>query len=55
MPQFTKIFWSDHKSHLKGKVSIASFDFLGCGKADGKYITLGCSESKQIKAVVDYF
>lgn len=30
------------------------FDFTGSGESEGKYVTLGVEESKNISVVVDY-
>lgn len=44
--------------HLKQLVELGvnlfSFDFAGCGKSDGEYISLGYFESEDVKLVVDY-
>lgn len=33
---------------------VVAFDFRGCGKSDGKYLTLGYLEKWDVKAVVEY-
>ena len=45
----------DMKLHLlKRNINICSFDFAGSGQSEGKYISLGYHEKKQVKNVVDF-
>lgn len=33
---------------------VASFDFRGCGKSEGKYLTLGYLEREDVRVVIKY-
>ena len=35
-----------------GKVNIVAFDFCGCGKSQGEYVTYGENEARDVAAVV---
>ena len=39
---------------LKRGINIFLFDFAGCGKSEGEFISLGYHESKDIKIIIDY-
>lgn len=39
---------------LKRNINICAFDFAGSGQSEGKYISLGYHEKKQVKNVVDF-
>ena len=39
---------------LKRNINICAFDFAGSGKSEGKYISLGYHEKKQVRNVVDF-
>jgi len=39
---------------LKRNINICSFDFAGSGQSEGKYISLGYHEKKQVKNVIDF-
>uniref|UniRef100_A0A6B2L4N3 Serine aminopeptidase S33 domain-containing protein n=1 Tax=Arcella intermedia TaxID=1963864 RepID=A0A6B2L4N3_9EUKA len=36
------------------KLSLCCFDFSGCGRSEGKYISLGWHEKEDIKVVIEY-
>ena len=39
---------------LQRNITVFSFDFCGCGKSEGEYITLGYNEKKDVHCVVEY-
>lgn len=39
---------------LKRDINIFTFDFSGCGKSEGEYITLGWKERDDVRTVVDF-
>lgn len=45
---------SEAKFVLLNNMTLFSFDFSGCGKSEGKYITLGIKEQYDIESVVYY-
>ena len=40
--------------YVKNRVAFACFDFSGCGKSEGEYISLGFYEKDDVIAVMDY-
>jgi pimeloyl-ACP methyl ester carboxylesterase len=36
------------------RVNVCAFDFSGCGRSDGEYVTYGSNEASDVKSVVDY-
>lgn len=46
-----KLECKQYVEYLPKNYGIASFDFLGCGNTKNMYISLGCRESQQIRAV----
>ena len=39
---------------LERNITIFSFDFCGCGKSEGEYITLGYYEKRDVHCIVEY-
>ena len=39
---------------LQRNITVFAFDFCGCGKSEGEYITLGYNEKKDVHCVVEY-
>ena len=39
---------------LQKNITVFAFDFCGCGKSEGEYITLGYYEKKDVHCVVEY-
>ena len=39
---------------LERNITVFSFDFCGCGKSEGEYITLGYYEKKDVHCIVEY-
>lgn len=42
------------ESLLPNNITLFSFDFAGCGKSEGKYISLGYYERDDVEVVVNY-
>ena len=40
---------------MEMKYDLATFDFTGCGKSDGEFITLGYKEQDDLKMIVDHY
>jgi alpha/beta superfamily hydrolase len=39
---------------LKHSIALCSFDFCGCGNAEGDYLTMGYYEQQDVREVVDH-
>ena len=39
--------------YAQRKISLVTFDMSGCGRSDGKYISLGINEKADLQAVID--
>ena len=39
---------------LSSEITVFAFDFSGCGKSEGEYISLGYYEKDDVKCVIDY-
>ena len=39
---------------LSSEITVFAFDFAGCGKSEGEYISLGYYEKDDVKCVIDY-
>ena len=39
---------------LEQNINVFAFDFSGCGKSEGKYISLGLYERKDLKIIIDF-
>ena len=39
---------------LKNNINLFTFDFAGCGRSEGKYISLGYHEKRDLKIIVDF-
>ena len=39
---------------LKRNINLFVFDFAGCGKSEGEYVSLGYHEKKDLKVIVDF-
>ena len=41
-------------SFIKQNLALCTFDFSGCGNADGEYVTLGYYEQEDLRLVTEY-
>lgn len=39
---------------LKKNINLFAFDFSGCGRSEGEWVTLGYKERKDLAAVINY-
>ena len=39
---------------IKRKINLFVFDFAGCGKSEGEYISLGYHEKNDLKIIIDF-
>lgn len=39
---------------IKNNLALCTFDFSGCGNADGEYVTLGYYEQEDLKLVIEH-